>query len=521
MSDVKKSVLFISVCLIMSLALPLSANVAGLETTVVQECDPANWILPWPSGISAIVTWEPEDHWENDKASGLAFDFSLPEGTPLFAPASGQATFLRDDRSLETTLGNYIDLTVGDEWVIRLAHLRDEQTGSVFVEQGQLIGYVGHSGVALTHLHFEILAVQGDQLVCPQRTDIPWLMEQALTNYATDAVIPNETPGIGLYCDSFTCATTEKALGQYLQAELSIKNTTAYDTEITKLYVDLVSPTGIHHSRTIFCNKFIPANGEAAMPLTLMPDEVGYWTIAEVTAVTSQGSIDMPIMEGFAIGESPITFVGISNLSTCSLGEELTAQIWLYNQTSETIELDQVLLSGVSPSNTAWIAKTETSLTLEFGQLVPATVVIQSATRAAGDWIITRIGFVKEGNEFTLARIEQNLHVTGPSIKIQQVSVCPSLEGLKVYLLVQNMGDKPASLSRLNMWALDAEGTSYFPVNSEPVGLLDPGEQRLVEADVWEGEEGLTLVQGGYWASGAFWPVSLPTSLAKSNQWDL
>jgi hypothetical protein len=44
---------------------------------------PAGFSLPWACGQGNRLTWGPEDHWAAAKATGLAYDFSLPVGVPL------------------------------------------------------------------------------------------------------------------------------------------------------------------------------------------------------------------------------------------------------------------------------------------------------------------------------------------------------------------------------------------------------------------------------------------------------
>jgi len=69
---------------------------------------PAGFALPWECGQSFRVSWEPEGHWEAGMASGAAWDFGLPEGTPILAPFSGMAYFASDARPLDTTYGHFV-----------------------------------------------------------------------------------------------------------------------------------------------------------------------------------------------------------------------------------------------------------------------------------------------------------------------------------------------------------------------------------------------------------------------------
>ena len=81
-------------------------------------------------------------------------DISAPEGTPIYAPASGKVTFTGRDGGYGITM--VIDH--GRGITTRYAHLQryiaDEDTK---VSRGELIGYVGNTGRSTgPHLHYEV-----------------------------------------------------------------------------------------------------------------------------------------------------------------------------------------------------------------------------------------------------------------------------------------------------------------------------------------------------------------------------
>ncbi len=83
-----------------------------------------------------------------------AIDLPVPAGTPVVAPATGQAVVKSDP----TGYGNYIDITDRDGRVYRMAHMQVTGllSGNQRVGQGQLIGRVGQTGFATgPHLHYE------------------------------------------------------------------------------------------------------------------------------------------------------------------------------------------------------------------------------------------------------------------------------------------------------------------------------------------------------------------------------
>jgi murein DD-endopeptidase MepM/ murein hydrolase activator NlpD len=84
-------------------------------------------------------------------------DFGAPTGTPIFAAGDGTI----EVRERENGYGNYIRIRHNAEYSTAYAHMsrfapRIER--GVRVQQGQVIGYVGSTGMATgPHLHFEVL----------------------------------------------------------------------------------------------------------------------------------------------------------------------------------------------------------------------------------------------------------------------------------------------------------------------------------------------------------------------------
>ncbi len=81
----------------------------------------------------------------------------MPTGTPIKSTGDGKITF----RGVKGGYGNVIIVQHGDTYSTLYGHMsafaRNLQTGSR-VRQGQIIGYVGKSGLASgPHLHYEFL----------------------------------------------------------------------------------------------------------------------------------------------------------------------------------------------------------------------------------------------------------------------------------------------------------------------------------------------------------------------------
>jgi len=83
-------------------------------------------------------------------------DFAAPEGTPVLAAADGRIVIV----GRKGGYGKYIKIEHGSEYATAYAHLKNFARGiqaKQFVKQGQVIGYVGMTGVSTgPHLHFEV-----------------------------------------------------------------------------------------------------------------------------------------------------------------------------------------------------------------------------------------------------------------------------------------------------------------------------------------------------------------------------
>ncbi len=98
--------------------------------------------------------WEPILHiWRPH----LGVDYAAPEGTPVWATADGVVIW----RGWASGYGNVVELRHPNGWQTRYAHLEAFRAGlhvGSRVHQGEVIGYVGETGLATgPHLHYEIL----------------------------------------------------------------------------------------------------------------------------------------------------------------------------------------------------------------------------------------------------------------------------------------------------------------------------------------------------------------------------
>jgi murein DD-endopeptidase MepM/ murein hydrolase activator NlpD len=93
-----------------------------------------------------------DGQWKNHNG----IDLAAPEGTPVYAVKDGYAAYCIEK---DPTFGNYIILTHDTGKMTSVyAHLSSICINQYqFVKKGDIIGYVGHTGLATgDHLHFEI-----------------------------------------------------------------------------------------------------------------------------------------------------------------------------------------------------------------------------------------------------------------------------------------------------------------------------------------------------------------------------
>jgi murein DD-endopeptidase MepM/ murein hydrolase activator NlpD len=84
-------------------------------------------------------------------------DFGVPNGTPIMAAGDG----VIEKRGFNGEYGNYIRIRHNSEYSTAYAHMSKfapEFSVGSHVKQGQIIGFVGHTGLATgPHLHFEVI----------------------------------------------------------------------------------------------------------------------------------------------------------------------------------------------------------------------------------------------------------------------------------------------------------------------------------------------------------------------------
>jgi len=87
-----------------------------------------------------------------------AVDIGATRGTPIYAAADGVIIISRNNGSWNGGYGNYVVITHNNGSQTLYSHMRSSVVSfGQMVSQGQLIGYVGATGLATgSHLHFEV-----------------------------------------------------------------------------------------------------------------------------------------------------------------------------------------------------------------------------------------------------------------------------------------------------------------------------------------------------------------------------
>lgn len=129
--------------------------------------------LPWSNSLGKVDVLQGNDNKPTHKAEynmKYAFDFDLPEGTPVLAARGGTISYVQTDKSacgeqeLENK-ANYVVVDHGDGTSALYLHLQsvEVQKGQKVV-QGQVLGYSGKTGwtkssaggSCIPHLHFQV-----------------------------------------------------------------------------------------------------------------------------------------------------------------------------------------------------------------------------------------------------------------------------------------------------------------------------------------------------------------------------
>ncbi len=496
------------------LAAPLSTGAAEPDYRI-----PAEMALPWACDTGHEVTWEPEDHWAEGKASGVAYDFSMAEGTPLYAPLTGRAYFLEDERPLETNLGHYVEIVdESGNWLVRLAHLRDAQTGERPVRQGELVGYSGSSGVPVAHLHVELFARQGAEWVAPDLSRLGRLFGLDRQNFVKGALIVHGScaPRLSLVGP---VAPLQEAfrLGQEAVLSIPLRNDSARLVKVITVQALLFSPAGAAVAATVHGEWPIEPLAERTIEVSVRPPLPGDWYVGRVVYQADALSGGMPAKGKVTIAPPTLAIQEAAIVKpVLYVGDRLSLQVRLANVGEEPASFEDFIAEGLRPNGLAWQASAREPFTLAPGQEITLTLRNNEILQEVGVWAVTRLGYRHKGQTFFFAAYEQRFYLFGPELSLEDIEVYPAAGVLSIFLTLRNIGTHPTSPGRLEIWGWKPDGETPFTAAYSLSAPLDPGEAtRLRLSAPLNGQTGTwRIVEAGLWQRGFYLRLPLPERLA-------
>lgn len=113
-----------------------------------------SWIMPVTGYVITSPYGEREAPTEGASTFHQGVDLSVSEGSPIYASRAGKVS----SSSYSNSMGNYVTINHGDGFSSIYMHMqRSVVSAGQSVSQGQVIGYVGKTGIATGyHLHFGI-----------------------------------------------------------------------------------------------------------------------------------------------------------------------------------------------------------------------------------------------------------------------------------------------------------------------------------------------------------------------------
>lgn len=142
------------------------SSLPDLEFMRFPDPETSPYCLPYPIGETARVSQAWGD--TGTHRGRFAIDFSMPFGAEITAARGGAVTEIRDQYSDNDRAGgheNGVFVLHEDGTMAMYLHMSEEgvlvEVGDE-VETGQVIGLVGTTGTAVSHLHFEVFEGQGD-----------------------------------------------------------------------------------------------------------------------------------------------------------------------------------------------------------------------------------------------------------------------------------------------------------------------------------------------------------------------
>jgi hypothetical protein len=469
---------------------------------------PDQFILPWATGQSYFITWGPYDHWAAGKQVGLSVDFALPEGTALYAPATGEASFLTDDRPYQYGLGNYIDLICGS-WKIRMAHLRDALSGTRYVEQGEFLGYSGGSGASAPHLHLELLVMRDSQWVAAQESDLSSFFGIPFIDLVEGAVATSVNLAHPLaWASEPTMLTDTVKLGLNTGFRLPFVNLSDLPVQFNLIQVALTAPDGSPRLAQIAGNWMVPSRGYVTIEMIYTPEMPGLWRLRQATCVSAGQTWQLPLEGQWNVEPVAIGVVGVAMSTTIEIGQPAPLDLWLENRSANELIYQHLSLIGQQPDGSAWQVEIDEPTRIPANQLI-CLHLRSPYTTQTGPWQITQLVERTDEHTFTLGTIDQSFIVNGPRLMIETLG----LRGTRsLYVSIRNVGTRTAKADWLEVLGSSVDGNHSLAAKTSSVPALAPGETTTLVLQLPEASLAAQwhLLAGGYWLEGDYYVMPLP-----------
>ncbi|HHX66253.1 MAG TPA: peptidoglycan DD-metalloendopeptidase family protein [Chloroflexi bacterium] len=513
---------------LLALFCSMSPVSADLDLIEINYNAPGALLLPWDCGRGYRVTWEPQDHWAHGKAGGIAYDFALPEGTPLYAPADGIAHFLTDERPFETNLGHYVEIVAeGGTWLIRLAHLRDAQSGERPVMAGEFIGYSGRSGASAAHLHIEFLVRQGARWVQPDYERMVELFGRPMNEYVMGAMIAHDGCAARLTLAGDVQVPADGwRLGDTVELRVPVRNAGVEPFDLRALQVSMTHPSGASLLADIEEERTLGPGAAMLVPVSVRPPLAGEWRIQRVSYQVDDLVHSLSVEGLFRVDPSPLRALGVSMpTEEISVGDTIALTAWVENMSDEIIRVDDLAVGGLRPDGVPWTAHAGQMTELLPGRISAVNLSGAVIPQTVGEWDIRWIGYRSGDDDLLFGRLNQSFAVVGPELRAARMDVYASSHSIGILLHLINVGTAPVAPEAVEVWGWKANGEEHFSAIREDIASLAPGESTMLWIGVpIDPKEGTwRLVEAGHWTDGNYYriPLSDPPTISAALLADL
>ncbi|MFP3896082.1 MAG: hypothetical protein ACLFV5_04465 [Anaerolineales bacterium] len=437
----------------------------------------------------------------------------MAEGTPLFAPVDGRAHFLHDERPLETNLGHYVEIVTEDgDWLVRLAHLRDPQSGERDVKVGELVGHAGRSGVPSAHLHVELLVRQDGAWRCPDSTRLTRPFGLPLETFTEGTIIRKRNCPAEVVVSGPIKADTEVALGETASLSIPLRNEGDKEALLNNIHVLLAAPSGISHTTQAHGPWSLEGGTSLSVGIPFQPSLPGAWAVQELVYMMDDQPHTIEAQGEMEVAPSALRLAQIDVPAQVGVGEEITLTVGIENKGERTFAFDDLVLAGERPDGERWTARAGLPGTLARDKERSFVLHSEVVPQSVGTWQGVYVGYNKEGSTFFFDETNCTFPVKGPEIRTDELRAYVSADVLRVFLQVSNVGTAPAQPDRLEIWGWKPDGERTFSAREEAPAPLPAGGVALFQFDVPldDAEGAWQLAEAGYWMQGDYYTIPIP-----------